>query len=110
MMVPALSSAPLLQSPRQHAWRALKRGVITDKNNREAASEKYVLDTQINTRGACFEGAGQRQLAAVRGRGSSGFGAGLWRCVLRCVRSVWLLLLVRGALGTQSFLRRFQRL
>lgn len=39
VMVPALSSAPLLQSPRQHAWQALKRGVITDKNNREAASE-----------------------------------------------------------------------
>lgn len=39
VMVLALSSTPLLQSPRQHAWRALKRGVITDKNNREAESE-----------------------------------------------------------------------
>lgn len=38
-MVLALSSTPLLQSPRQRAWRALKRGVITDKNNREAESE-----------------------------------------------------------------------
>lgn len=39
VMVLALSSAPLLQSPRQHAWRALLRGSITGKNNREAGSE-----------------------------------------------------------------------
>lgn len=38
VMVLALSSTPLLQSPRQRAWRALKRGVIAGKNNREAGS------------------------------------------------------------------------
>lgn len=38
VMVLVLLSAPLLQSPRQHACRALKRGVITDKNNGEAGS------------------------------------------------------------------------
>ena len=36
MMALALSSTLLLQSPRQHAWRALERGVIAGKNKREA--------------------------------------------------------------------------
>lgn len=40
----AFSSTPLLQSPRQHASGALQRGVITDKNNREAEKQTRPID------------------------------------------------------------------
>lgn len=58
VMVLALSSAPLLQSPRQHAWRALKRGVITGKNNGEAGSEWELTTAKLERE--LREGVGSR--------------------------------------------------
>lgn len=55
VMVLALSSTPLLQSPRQHAWRALKRGVITDKNNRE-----WVRGNETELDGQCMNESSER--------------------------------------------------
>lgn len=74
-MVLALSSAPLLRSPRQRAWRALQRGVVAGKKTTEQAGSWWEQPRQAGT--AQPDSLHQTRAAAPGGgAGGTGRGAG----------------------------------